>query len=63
MTAAWDRESFISTASRLAADARARGEPVAPVLSPLFHQALFQHPDEEDRLLELWDELTARQVL
>ena len=59
----WEREKLTLAAATLAAAALARGEDVRPALSPLFHQALLQHPDDEVRLLELWDKLCSRPVL
>lgn len=59
----WERDEFTRAAARLAAATLARNEPIRPALEPLFHQALRAHPDEEDRLLALWDRLTSRRVL
>jgi len=43
--------------------AREQGEDPKAALEPLFHKELAAHPDEEDLLLELWDQLISRQVL
>ncbi len=59
----WEREKFTHAAATLAAATLARGEDVRPALSPLFYQALRQHPEDEHRLLELWDKLSSRPVL
>ena len=59
----WEREKFTLAAAALGAAALSRGEDVRAALSPLFHQVLLSHPDEEDRLLELWDKLSSRPVL
>lgn len=63
MMSDWEREEFTRTAANLSAATLARNEPVRPALEPLFRQALEAHPDEEDRLLALWDRLVSRQVL
>ena len=59
----WERETFTREANTLAADALARGNDLRAALVPSFYQALRAHPDEEDRLLELWDRLNSRPVL
>jgi hypothetical protein len=59
----WERERFSCEAATLAAEMLARGAAIRPALSPLFHRTIHQHPDEEDRLLELWDKLSSRPVL
>ena len=58
-----EREEFTLAAARVAADAGARGGDPRQALSPLFADALRAHPDEEDRLLEIWDKLLARPEL
>ena len=59
----WEREKFTGEVATLAAVALARGEDLRPTLAPPFQRALARHPDDEDRLLALWDKLTSRQVL
>jgi hypothetical protein len=63
MMSAFQREQFNRAAARLAAETLAQGGDVGPALSPMFQRALQDHPDEDDRLLELWDRLTSRQLL
>jgi hypothetical protein len=58
-----EREEFTRAAARLAADALTRGEDARRALSPLFCATLQAHPDEEDRLLQVWDSLLARPAL
>lgn len=59
----WDVESFRISTTQRAAELQARGGDVRSALAPLFQQAAAHHPEEEDRLLELWDRLTSRPVL
>jgi len=40
-----------------------RGEDVSTVLKIKFTEASKRHPDDEDRLLELWDELVSRPII
>ena len=63
MMSDWEREKFTLKVATLAAETLARGGEIRRALSPFFHQALSQHPDEEDRLLQLWDRLTSRPAL
>lgn len=58
-----ERREFTAQAASLAAAALSRGEAINPSLTSFFQQAIARHPDEEDRLLELWDELTSRPTL
>lgn len=58
-----EREEFTLAAARVATEALARGEDARRALGPLFHATLQAHPDEEDRLLRVWDELLARPEL
>lgn len=58
-----EREEFTLAAARVAVDASSRGEDTRAALSPLFAGALRAHPDEEDRLLQVWDNLLARPEL
>ncbi len=55
-----ERAKFAHEAGMQAAEIVARREVLRTALLPTFHQTLRQHPDEEDRLLELWDQLTSR---
>jgi hypothetical protein len=59
----WEREKFTHETATRAAETLARGDNLRLDLAPLFRQALLCHPDEEDRLIELWDKLTSRPVL
>lgn len=58
-----ERNNFRHEMGHAAAAALARGEEVRAVLEPPFRAARKRHPDEEDRLLELWDELVSRPVI
>ena len=58
-----EREQFTREASALAAETRIRGQNVEAALAPKFRAALLHHPDDEERLLEIWDEVTCRAVL
>jgi hypothetical protein len=63
MRTEWERSEFKRAATARAARAREQGDDLKTALEPLFHTELAAHPDEEDLLLELWDELISRQVL
>ena len=63
MRTEWERSTFKRAAMARAARAREQGEDPKAVLEPLFHSERAAHPDEEDLLLELWDQLTGRQLL
>jgi hypothetical protein len=63
MMSAFQREEFSRSATTLASETLARNGDLRSSLSPLFQQARHEHPDEEDRLLELWDRLTSHRVL
>ena len=63
MMADCEREDFTREANKLAAGAFAGGGDLRLALAAFFDAAFRQHPDEEDRLLELWAKLTSRQVL
>jgi len=63
MMSEFQHEEFSQTAASLASETRARGGDLPSALSPLFQKALREHPDEDDRLLELWDQLTSRRLL
>ncbi len=58
----WELEQLAQRAAMLAADAVARGIDARAALAPLFREELRAHPDEEDRLLELWDRICSRPV-
>jgi hypothetical protein len=63
MRTEWERSTFKRAATARATRAREQGEDPKAALEPLFHKELAAHPDEEDLLLELWDQLISRQVL
>lgn len=63
MRTEWERSTFKRAATARLEHARKSGEEPKVALRPLFHAELAAHPDEEDLLLELWDQLTSRQVL
>lgn len=63
MRTEWERSTFKRAATARLARARESGEEPKAALEPLFHAELAAHPDEEDLLLELWDQLISRQVL
>ena len=63
MRTQWERSQFKRDAEERAAAARARGADVRAALEPMFQRELEIHPDEEDLLLELWDQLTGRQTV
>jgi hypothetical protein len=63
MMSAFQREEFSRSAAGLAAETLARNGDLSSSLSPIFQRARHEHPDEEDRLLELWDRLTSRRLL
>lgn len=58
-----ERMIFRQEAGAAAAAALARGLDVRVVLGPKFGEARIRHPEEEDRLLELWDELVSRPMI
>jgi hypothetical protein len=59
----WEWEEFTHKAATVATAALARDASTRTALEPLFNQTLLAHPDEEDRLLAVWDRLTSRAVL
>jgi hypothetical protein len=63
MRTQWERSQFKRDAETRAAEARARGEDPRTALEPFFQREMAAHPDEEDLLLELWDQLTGHQVI
>ncbi len=63
MRTEWERSTFKRAATARLARAREQREDPKTALEPLFHKELAAHPDEEDLLLELWDQLISRQVL
>lgn len=63
MMTEWDCEKFMLEAVKLTAEVHAREGDLRAVLAPHFQRALREHPDEERRLHEWWDKLTARQVV
>ena len=63
MRTEWERSTFKRAATARLAEAREHGEDPKGALAPIFHAELAAHPDEEDLLLELWDQLTGRQLL
>jgi hypothetical protein len=60
MMTVWEWEEFTASASAAATSAHQRQENLHASLAPLFLHAKRQHPDDEDRLLALWDRLTDR---
>lgn len=58
-----DLEFLAARAAELGAASVAQGRDVSETLKPIFHRALCEHPDDEVRLLELWDKLTVRQMV
>lgn len=63
MRTEWERSKFKRTAMVRFAQAQQAGEDARQALAPLFRGEMAAHPDEEDLLLELWDQLTGRPVL
>lgn len=63
MRTEWERSTFKRAALARFAESREREEDPRGALAPLFHGELAAHPEEEDLLLELWDQLTGRPVL
>jgi hypothetical protein len=63
MRTEWERSTFKRAATARAMRAREQGEDPKAALEPLFHTERAAHPDEEDLLLELWDQLTGRQMV
>jgi hypothetical protein len=63
MRTEWERSTFKRAALARLARVRELGEDPRSALAALFQAELAAHPDEEDLLLELWDQLTGRQVL
>jgi hypothetical protein len=59
----WELGDFEREANKLTIEVLEHGGDLRPALTDSFSRALRQHPDEEDRLLELWDKLTSRLVL
>lgn len=58
-----ERTNFRHETGATAAAALQSGLDVRTALEPAFRAARRRHPDDEDRLLELWDELVARPVI
>jgi len=56
-------EEFKASTSAAATSAHRNRENVPAALAPLFRHARRLHPDDEDRLLALWDRLTDRAML
>ena len=63
MRTQWERSQFKRDAEARADAARALGADVRAALEPMFQRELEVHSDEEDLLLELWDQLTGRQTV
>jgi hypothetical protein len=59
----WELEKLTARAAELAAGSAAKTVDSRAKLGPLFREALRLHPDDEVRLLALWDEITARQLV
>jgi hypothetical protein len=55
-----ERNYFRQEAGAAATAALANGVDIRTALESRFGEARRHHPDEEDRLLALWDELTSR---
>ena len=63
MRTEWERSTFKRAALARFAESREREEDPRGARVPLLHGELAAHPEEEDLLLELWDQLTGRPVL